>query len=132
MGTNIHQEPFDIYPGEKFSFSKHFPWVELNEDLLNFTRAYNLKFNTNYNFREEHAERDGKVYLLRGCWALEQGLIKAGPAGYADEITQPAEEPFCRCYFTYIYHLRSVPKDMLTSKGETALADAKAKVAAFS
>ena len=86
----------------------------------------------NYNYREDHKERDGLVYALRGCWALEQGLIKAGPAGYADEITQPAEEPFCRCYFTYIYHLRSVPKDMLTSKGETALADAKAKVAAFS
>lgn len=87
---------------------------------------------TNYDYRIDHKERDGLVYALRGCWALEQGLIKAGPAGYADEITQPAEEPFCRCYFTYIYHLRSVPKDMLTGKGAAALADAKAKVAAFS
>ena len=85
----------------------------------------------NYDFREDHKERDGLVYVMRGCWALEQGLIKAGPAGYTDDITQPAEEPFCRCYFTFIYHLRSLPDDMLTAKGKAALADAKAKVAAF-
>ena len=86
---------------------------------------------TNYNFREEHAERDGKVYLLRGCWAQEQGLVKVGNSGYTDEITQPAEEPFCRCWFTWIYHLRSVPEGMLTSKGKLALEQAKVKVAAL-
>ena len=86
---------------------------------------------TNYDYRESHAERDGHVYALRGCWAIEQGLMKAGKDGYSDEMTQPAEEPFCRCYFTFIYHLRSLPPDMLTAKGKAALEQAKATVRTF-
>lgn len=50
---------------------------------------------TNYNYRKDHKERDGKVYLIRDSWAHKKGFVKPGPAGYADEITQPAEEPFC-------------------------------------
>ena len=77
----------------------------------------------NYNFRKEHAERAGKVYLLRdNNWALEKGFIKVGPAGYLDEITAPGEEVFCRCWVTYIYHLRSMPSDMVTEKGRQEMA----------
>ena len=86
----------------------------------------------NYNYREEHKERDGLVYLVRASWALEEGLIKKGEAGYTDDVTQPAEEPFCRCYYSWIYNLRDIPKDMLTRKGADALAAAKAKVAGIS
>ena len=50
-----------------------------------------------YNYREDHKERDGEIYLFRDSWASKAGLVKAGAAGYADKITQPAEEPFCRC-----------------------------------
>jgi len=35
---------------EKFSFDKQFPWDKTNETLRNFTRAYNEKFNTSYNY----------------------------------------------------------------------------------
>jgi hypothetical protein len=50
-----------------------------------------------YDYREDHKERDGLVFALRGCWAIERGLIKVGPAGYLDGSTTPGQEPFCRC-----------------------------------
>lgn len=70
-----------------------------------------------YDFRKDHKERDQLFYLIRGNWAQKNGYVKAGPAGYLDEITQPGEEVFCRCYVTYIYNLRSIPEYMLTQKG---------------
>ena len=71
----------------------------------------------NYNYRKDHKERDLKVYAVRGNWAQKKGLMRAGPDGYTDEITKPAEEPFCRCHYQWLYHLRELPEDMLTEKG---------------
>ncbi len=71
----------------------------------------------NYNYRQDHKERDDKVYLIRDSWAHQRGYVKPGKAGYTDEITQAAEEPFCRCYYVYIYSLNKIPDDMLTAKG---------------
>ncbi|HCM6630885.1 TPA: hypothetical protein N3051_003145 [Klebsiella variicola subsp. variicola] len=81
---------------------------------------------TGYDYREDHKERDKLVYLIRGNWAQKNGYVKAGPAGYLDEITQPGEEVFCRCYVTYLYNLRSIPEDMLTQKGRKFLESMKA------
>lgn len=79
-----------------------------------------------YDYREDHKERDKLFYLIRGNWAQKNGYVKAGPAGYLDEITQPGEEVFCRCYVTYLYNLRSIPEDMLTQKGRKFLESMKA------
>jgi hypothetical protein len=79
-----------------------------------------------YDYREDHKERDKLIYLIRGNWAQKNGYVKAGPAGYLDEITQPGEEVFCRCYVTYLYNLRSIPEDMLTQKGRKFLESMKA------
>ena len=86
----------------------------------------------NYDFREEHAARDKPelVYLVRGSWAHEQGLVKPGPAGYTDEIDQPGELIYCRCYWTWLYALRALPKEMLTKKGEAKLAEVRAMMEA--
>jgi hypothetical protein len=84
-----------------------------------------------YNYREDHKERDGEVYAIRGSWAQAKGLMKAGKAGYSDAITAPAEEVFCRCWGTYLYNLRDLPKDMLTAKGAEALKDARTTVRAM-
>ena len=73
----------------------------------------------NYNFREDHKERDRKVYAIRDSWAHKAGYINKGD-GYTDEMTQPAEEPFCRCYYRYLYHLEDLPPSMLTQKGREA------------
>lgn len=75
----------------------------------------------NYNYREDHKERDGKVYMIRDNWAQERGLVKVGAAGYVDEITRPAEEVFCQCYYVWIHGLRRLPASMLTEKGRAEL-----------
>ena len=79
----------------------------------------------NYQYRPDHKTRDGKVYLMRDSWAHRAGLVKRGDVGYFDEVTQPAEEPFCRCFVTYLLHLRQLPDDMLTAKGRLALNTAR-------
>jgi hypothetical protein len=84
----------------------------------------------NYNYRPDHKERDKHVYLIRGSWAQERGLVKPSTYGYTDEITKPAEEVFCRCYYRYIYSLGALPREMLTKKGEAALLEARAKMKA--
>jgi hypothetical protein len=85
-----------------------------------------------YNYREEHKDRDGKVYLLRGSWAHNAGYVRPGDVGYYDQVTAVAEEPFCRCSAVYIYALRDLPADMLTAKGRAALEQAKAAARADS
>lgn len=79
-----------------------------------------------YDARPDHKERDGRIYLIRDSWAVKQGLVKVGPDGWSDAITQPAEEPFCRCSFRYIYSLRQLPVEMLTAKGRAFLESRKA------
>ena len=85
----------------------------------------------NYNYRKDHKERDNKVYAIRGNWALKARLMQANPdVGYTDEITQPGEEVYCRCFYVYLYNLRDLPADMLTEKGRRALAESRARVVA--
>jgi len=73
-----------------------------------------------YNYRPDHKERDMQIYLLRGNWAQEKGLIKPGPAGYYDDITHVGQEVFCRCWAVYIYSPADLPDEMLTVKGKQA------------
>jgi hypothetical protein len=79
-----------------------------------------------YDYREDHRERDGLVYLIRDTWAVKEGFVKVSSAGWSDTITQPAEEPFCRCSWTYLYHVRQLPEEMITAKGKVALQKARA------
>lgn len=79
----------------------------------------------NYNYREDHKERDGLVYLLRDSWAQERGFVKVGDAGYYDQVTAVGEEVNCRCYAQYLYSLARLPGDMLTVKGRENLAKVK-------
>ena len=82
-----------------------------------------------YNYREEHKERDGVVYLLRNSWATERGYVKPGEGGYYDNITAVGEEPFCRCNAQWLYHVRELPPDMITIKGQEAQAAARRALA---
>ena len=100
--------------------------ASINEVIARDGGALAIKWHSHwrqagYNFRKDHKERDGLVYLLKDSWAKKAGLIKVGKAGYYEDITAVAEEPFCRCYATYIYNLRDLPKELLTKKGEAEL-----------
>lgn len=79
----------------------------------------------NYDYREDHKERDEKIYVVRGSWADKQGYLNH-PYGYTDQITQPGEEVYCRCNYVYLYNLKQC-KDILTKKGELALQSIKIK-----
>lgn len=81
-----------------------------------------------YNGRPVHNARDGKFLLVRASWAQQAGLVKPGPAGYTDEVEQPAEWPFCKCTYEYVFSLRSVPDMCMTDKGREALRAARAKI----
>ncbi len=83
-----------------------------------------------YNYRVDHKERDGKVYLIRDSWAHKTGLVKPGPNGYYDQITAVGEEVFCRCNAVYVYSLRGMPDDMLTNMGRATLSARLASPAA--
>ena len=78
-----------------------------------------------YNYREDHKERDERVYLLRDNWAQQRGLVKPGAAGYYDQVTAVGAEVSCRCWATYLYSLRRLPDEMLTEKGREELARMK-------
>jgi hypothetical protein len=82
-----------------------------------------------YDFREDHKERDyrqtGQPFLVRDSWAHRAGLVKKGKIGYYDEVTAVGQEPFCRCYVTWLYALRDLPPEMLTAKGKAALASVR-------
>jgi hypothetical protein len=80
--------------------------------------------------RPEHVKRDGAVFLIRGSWAQRRGFVKAGPAGYTDQVEKPGEFVFCRCTYTYLYHLRELPQDMLTKKGAAELDRVRKEIAA--
>jgi hypothetical protein len=88
------------------------------------------KYQRGYDGRPAHNARDGKFLLVRGSWAHEAGLVKPGKDGYTDELEQPAELPYCKCFYQYVYSLRSVPTDCLTAKGEKALSEARQRIAA--
>ena len=78
-----------------------------------------------YTPRPEHEARDGKIYVLRDTWALKDGLIKLAGAQYYDTITAVGEEIYCRCTAEYLYALRDLPGNMLTSKGRAKLEEAR-------
>lgn len=69
-----------------------------------------------YNARHSHLARNGKVYAIRDSWAVKEGLINKG-AGYTDDMTAPAFEPFCSCWGVYYISPRELPEEMLTAKG---------------
>jgi hypothetical protein len=83
-----------------------------------------------YDYREDHKERDQKVYAIRDSWAHQRRFMKPGMSGFTDEMTQPGEEVYCRCYYVYIYNLRDLPDNMLTGRGRDALAEARDRMTA--
>lgn len=79
--------------------------------------------------RPIHEAREGHIFLIRNSWAHAGGLIKPGNDGYADQIEEPAELPFCRCTYQYIYNLRKLPADMITAKGREQMERVRLDVA---
>jgi hypothetical protein len=82
-----------------------------------------------YSKSYDHKEWGGRIYAVRGNWALEKGLMNAGPYGYIDEISRPKQDVGCMCGLQWLYSLRSLPDGMITPIGKAELARAKAIIA---
>lgn len=120
----LAQLPFEerrvaIDQGAKFISALNSVIAENNNALAGMWHSHWRR--PGYNFREDHKERDERIYVVRGNWALNDGLMKVGPDGYTDQITQPAEEPYCSCQYRYFYNLASLPDEFLTVKGRKTL-----------
>jgi hypothetical protein len=83
-----------------------------------------------YQARPEHVDRDGDIFVIRSNWALERGLMKLDGRQYTDQIEAPAELPYCRCRYRYLYNLRSLPESMITAVGRSELARVRAAIGA--
>jgi len=110
--------------------------ASINETIARDGGAIAIKWRSNwrqlnYNYREDHKERDGHIYLLRDSWAKKAGLVKPDENGYYDQITAVGEEPFCRCFGVYIYNLGGLPAEMLTIKGKEELERVRAAMKAL-
>ena len=105
-----------IDQGAKFTAS-------LNSIIANENGAIAARWHSRWraagyeNYRREHRKRDKEIFIIRGNWAIEQGLIKLNGHQYTDEITMPGEEIYCSCTYEYLYNLRDVP-ELLTEKGK--------------
>jgi hypothetical protein len=75
----------------------------------------------NYDYRPEHLARHGRIFLIRGSWAYQQGLVRA-VNGYTDDIEMVGFLPFCRCTYKYLMSPRQLPDALLTRKGQDFIA----------
>lgn len=71
-----------------------------------------------YNARKEHMARAGKIFVVRDNWAMREGIMKLDGHQYMDEVTRPAQEVSCRCFYQWITSPRRLPDSMLTRKGQ--------------
>ncbi len=65
----------------------------------------------------DHKQRNGLVYTIRGSWAIDEGLMTVGSAGYLDEINRPGQELGCMCSLRWITSVRQLPGTMIAAKG---------------
>lgn len=82
-----------------------------------------------YQARPEHVKLNNVVFVVRGNWALERGLMRLAGRQYTDEVEAPGMPVSCRCWWSWIYDLRSLPPDMLTHKGEEELIASRVRIA---
>jgi hypothetical protein len=71
-----------------------------------------------YDARPEHLKRSGTLFLVRDSWAAEEGLLRKPPgAKYTDDFEQPAELPYCSCYYEYVTTPDRLPREFLSGRG---------------
>lgn len=84
-----------------------------------------------YQARIEHEHRNGKIFVIRGNWALQKGFMRLAGHQYTDEIEAPGELVFCRCWYEYLYNLRDLPEEMRTVKGNEKLLQVQQQIAGW-
>lgn len=84
-----------------------------------------------YKYEPPHPGRNQQIYLVRGSWALERGLIQPGSASYLDDMPAPGVEHYCQCHAQWLFGLRSLPDTYLTDFGRLELERVRREIAAM-
>ena len=112
---------FYSYKARSFPAEIEHIFVLVGNPLAAIWRYSDLDAQGEYRKTYNHQQRDGRVYAVRGCWAIEKGLMKVGPAGYLDAISRPGQELGCMCSLQWVTGVRRLPGDMTTDKGRSEL-----------
>jgi hypothetical protein len=82
-----------------------------------------------YQARPVHEKRNNEIFLIRDSWAVKDELVRLASHQYTDQVEQPGQLVFCRCNWVFIYALRDLPPEMLSSKGRDELARVRQQIA---
>ncbi|CAI3954065.1 unnamed protein product [Commensalibacter communis] len=114
------QRPFEerrvlIDQGHKLSAS-------INDAIALDNNVIAVKWNShwhelNYHYRQDHKERDKKLFFYKDNYFVQNGFIKKTDILYINDVDGFGQKPFCRCYGTYYCSLMDIPKEYLTKKG---------------
>lgn len=104
---------FYTYKARSFPAEVEYLFVLASHDPLAAIWEYSdLDAQGEYQMTYNHQQRAGRVYAVRGSWAIAKGLMKVGQAGYLDEISRPGQEIGCMCSLRWVTSLASVPPEM--------------------
>jgi hypothetical protein len=112
---------FYTYKARSFSAEIEHIFVLAGNPLAAIWHYSDLDAQGEYQKTYNHQQRDGRVYAVRGNWAIEKGLMKVGPAGYLDAISSPGQELGCMCSLQWVTGVRRLPGDMIMDKGRSEL-----------
>jgi hypothetical protein len=90
---------FYIYKASSLSAEIEFLFVLEGCPIAAIWHYSQLDEQGEYQKTYNHKERDGRVYAVRGNWAIDKGLMKAEPNGYLDETSRPKQEIGCMCWY---------------------------------
>ena len=94
MGTDTHEKSFKINSNDKFSFDKHFPWDELNNEMLAFIRAYNAKFGTDYLYSKYEYRNFGELCQKIGM-KPNRAEMSIGTLGGGNHFIEVSKSSVC-------------------------------------
>ncbi len=70
-----------------------------------------------YNYRADHKEKDLRYYFFREAAPVRAGFIRHG-VSYVDDEVLPGSEINCKCHYSYLYDIRSIPAEYLSNFGK--------------
>jgi hypothetical protein len=110
------EELFGVYKAASFPAEVDYIFGIEKHPLAAEWRYNQLDTQGEYKKTYNHERLDGRVYAVADNWAIQKGLMVAGPDGYVDDITRPCQEVGCMCSLSWIYSLRELPDAMVTPK----------------
>jgi len=110
---------FYTYKARSFPVEIEHIFVLAGDPLAAIWHYSDLDAQGEYQKTYNHQQRNGRVYAIRGSWAIEKGLTKVGPAGYLDEASRPGRELGCMCSLQWVTAVRRLPDYMITAKGRS-------------